>query len=168
LACAHIDVELAVIAKSAIGRIWDTTAGTYYQRIFRQDLSAVELWNSVQAMRSVDSEIRTWRAGKDHRPGQFATHLNRVILHAVIRKIIGPRPLGTVDVADIRDNATRLTGEICDQLFALSERLYPGCYFASLSKNIGRCRELMQQQQSSSAGAVSGVKVKKRITEPST
>jgi hypothetical protein len=167
LACAHADVELAVIAKSAIGRIWDPTAGNYYQRIFHQNLTALELWNSVQAMRSVEPEIRKWKAGKDHRAGQFATHLNRVILHAVIRRCLGSRPLGTFDAAEIQDSAAHLTSEICDQLYVLSERLFPGCYFASLSKNIGRCRELMQHQNAPATSVASGARIRKRIREPS-
>lgn len=142
LACSNPDVELAVIAKSAIGRIWDTTTSGSYTRIFNTSVTGIDLWRLVQMLKASEAAIQEWKLSRQGRELQFANYMNRLIEHCLYMKHSEKADNLGKDANNslvyIRSQAL----DVCSALYTLAEKAFPGCYYASLSKNISRCRQL--------------------------
>ena len=88
LACGQSnDPSLAVIAKSAVGRLWESTQHAPYKTLFNPQTSAFRLWRTVQAMRAVDNQLEVRRAGLEGRDRAVAVQGNRIALHLVFREL---------------------------------------------------------------------------------
>lgn len=144
LACAYPDVELAVIAKSAIGRLWDTSSSGWYSKIFNSSVSGQQLWRLVQVLKQSDLAIREWRTGKEGRTSQFANYCNRIIQHCLYNIISRDSTLQSLDQHLMGEHINKTTKNVADSLFDIAESKFQGCYYASLSKNTNRCRQLAQ------------------------
>lgn len=67
LACSQPDASLAVIAKSAIGRFWESTARAPYKTLFNGGTTAFRLWRAVQVLRAVENRLEARREKLDGR-----------------------------------------------------------------------------------------------------
>ncbi len=153
LACAQPDVELAVLAKSAVGRLWASTDSAPYTTLFNAGLSARKMWRLVELMRLVDEELLRLRRSNDGRARAIAIHGNRLLLHLVLRGVESK----TLDEAEDvwRREAARATKgleSLFDAVVAAVERCFPSNYVAVLFKNVSKCKELMGEVNGSSAG----------------
>jgi hypothetical protein len=145
LACSQPDPALAVIAKSAIGRFWDSTTRPPYKTLFNSGTTAFRLWRAVQVSRSVERRLEMRRAGLDGRARSVAVQGNRIVLHLVFRDL----DLSIIDLPDsgwdeqIKD-LDRLTDQNLDELTKQVEAVYPNNYITSLFKNARRCANLVE------------------------
>ncbi len=144
LACMQPDVALAVIAKSAPGRLWDMQ-GRYYRQLFSGSTSAYTVWRAVQTMRWVDEALdEVSGLLGDGRPRAVNAQGRRVVLWAVFRAIDRVRMSDpSTEWEDERESISALAKRIHDAVFQEVERSFPTNYVTSLFKNAGRCRELV-------------------------
>jgi AIPR protein len=154
LACAESDPSLAVIAKSAVGRLWESTQRAPYKTLFNPTTSAFRLWRSVQTMREVDRQLDTRRASLEGRDRAVAVQGNRIALHLVFRE------LNTSQIDDPETDwdaqlalVSAKTDEVLDLLIKHVEDEYSGNYITSLFKNASRCERLVDLAVSDLAGA---------------
>lgn len=143
LACMQDDVSLAVIAKSAPGRLWDMQ-GRYYRQLFNSQTNAYAIWRAVQTMRQVERLLdELWLDLPEGRPRAVIVQGNRVILWGVFKRL----DLYSIDDPDVdwgrmSDAIEGGTTAVHKRLFANVEELFPNNYITSLFKNSARCREL--------------------------
>lgn len=145
LACAQTDSSLAVIAKSAVGRLWESTERAPYKTLFNPQTSAVRLWRCVQAMRGVDRQLEAQRKHLEGRDRAVAVQGNRIVLHLVFRELDMDQ-IDNVD-ADWQPQLDAIPGKTDDVLKLMIHHVdseYPGNYITSLFKNAGRCDRLIQ------------------------
>jgi hypothetical protein len=145
LACAQSDSSLAVIAKSALGRLWESTERPPYTLLFNSGTSAYRLWRCVQVMRAVDRQLEARRRELEGRDRAVAVQGNRVALHLVFRElemegIAVPETDWSAQLARVAD----ITDFVLDKMIEHVETEYPTNYVTSLFKNAGRCDHLVQ------------------------
>jgi len=138
------DPSLAVIAKSAVGRLWESTQRAPYKTLFNPQTSAFRLWRTVQAMREVDKQLEVRRSGLEGRDRAVAVQGNRIALHLVFRELDSTG----IDAPDTQweDQLSRIpikTDEVLDLMIKHVEDEYGGNYITSLFKNAGRCERLV-------------------------
>lgn len=146
LACSQPDPSLAVIAKSAIGRFWESTTRPPYKTLFNGHTSAFRLWRAVQVLRAVEGRLEARRAELDGRARSVAVQGNRIVLHLVFRQldlsiIDDPEADWDGEIAEIESKVDELLDELVTQV----EVEYPNNYITSLFKNRGRCVDLVDR-----------------------
>jgi hypothetical protein len=145
LACAQSDPSLAVIAKSAVGRLWESTERAPYKTLFNAGTSAVKLWRCVQVMRAVDRQLEIRRKDLEGRDRAVAVQGNRIALHLVFRQL----DMTTVDQPNAGWEAQLATvpvttDQALDSMIQHVEHEYAGNYITSLFKNAGKCQRLVE------------------------
>lgn len=145
LACAQSDSSLAVIAKSALGRLWESTERPPYTILFNSGTSAYRLWRCVQVMRAVDRELESQRKVLEGRDRAVAVQGNRVALHLVFQEldmdgIAVPETDWSTQLARVADIADAVLNRMIEHV----EAEYPTNYITSLFKNAGRCHHLIE------------------------
>jgi AIPR protein len=154
LACAQQDPSLAVIAKSAVGRLWDSTERPPYTQLFNSGTSAYRLWRCVQSMREVDRQLESRRQALEGRDRAVAVQGNRIALHLVFRELDMER-VATPETAwqAQLDLIPAKTDAVLDKMIEHVEAEYPGNYITSLFKNASRCQHLVQLVSADRAAA---------------
>lgn len=135
LACSQPNPALAVIAKSAVGRLWESTTRAPYTVLFNRGTSAFRLWRAVQVTRAVDGRLEIRRAELEGRARSVAVQGNRIVLHLVFRKL----DLAAIDDPDTDWSAViagvpSATDALLDLLISRVESEYSGNYITSLSR----------------------------------
>ncbi len=145
LACAEAaDPSLAVIAKSAVGRLWESTRRAPYKTLFNPQISAYRVWRTVQAMREVDKQLELRRSGLEGRDRAVAVQGNRIALHLVFRELDSSRiDAPEVDWDGQLSRIPTKTDEVLHLMIKHVEDEYGGNYITSLFKNAGRCERLV-------------------------
>jgi hypothetical protein len=143
LACAH-SVELAVLAKREIGRLWEEVGQDPYQQIFPPQLSATKLWHAVQVLRTVEAKLDAERSALDGRDRQISVHANRLITHRVFTELAP----GTLDAdeATFASELSRVDGLTKEALDGVTREMaahYSTNYVPPLFKNLTKCRDLL-------------------------
>ncbi len=145
LACFEPDPTLAVLAKSAIGRLYASTTRPPYRRLFNPSTSVYRLWRSVEVMRAVDSQLQKLRWMLEGREDAVALQGNRIVLHLVARRlplehIADPR----FDWEAVLASVPALTDSVLVDLIDHVEHNYSGNYITSLFKNAARCSDIVK------------------------
>lgn len=146
LACANREPHLAVLAKSKVGSLWESTEKPPYRTLFNPGVGPYRVWRCVEAMRAVDAELAVLKQRLEGRHKSIAHQGNRLILHLVFREL----DLQQIDDADFdwsveMRKIPELTKDVLAILIRQVEEDYPNSYPTSLFKNIGRCRDLVQK-----------------------
>lgn len=76
-----------VIAKSAVGRLWDATDRPPYKQLFNTATTAHRLWACVEVARAVDRALEKKRGELEDRACAVAVQGNRIALHLVFREL---------------------------------------------------------------------------------
>lgn len=143
LACRQKDVALAVIAKSAPGRLWDMQ-GRYYRQLFNPATDAYSVWRSVLTLRWVDAALEaTYKQQAEGRPRAVNAQGRRVVLWAVFRhldltKLSDP----DFDWQGQEEVIENLAKQLEVTLYNEVEAQYGSNYVTSLFKNTSRCKTL--------------------------
>ncbi|MDN3357625.1 AIPR family protein [Actinomadura sp. DC4] len=143
LACANREPQLAVLAKSKVGSLWESIEKPPYRLLFNSGIGAYRVWRCVQVMRSVDAELVRLQRHMDGRSRSIAAQGNRLVLHLVFRgldlhRIDDPE----LEWADELTKVEKLTGRVVEALIDEVEARYSTNYVTSLFKNITKCRDL--------------------------
>lgn len=146
LACANRDPSLAVLAKSSIGRLWESTDRTPYRTLFNSSVTPYRLWRCVETSRTVEKELDEQKKKREGRARSITVQGNRIILHLVFRLLA----LDRVDDADFDweselARVPSITMKALDIVTDRVERDYANNYITSLFKNISRCRDIVEQ-----------------------
>jgi hypothetical protein len=144
LACARAEPALAVIAKSAVGRLWEATDRPPYKQLFNTGTTAHHLWACVEVARAVDRALEKKRGELEGRGRAVAVQGNRIALHLVFREL-------DMSLAERRENAwdeqlqsvAERTEALLDLMIKHVEAEYPSNYITSLFKNASRCGTLV-------------------------
>jgi hypothetical protein len=144
LACLQQDPTHAVLAKSAVGRLWDNITRPPYRILFNSGVTAHRLWRAVTVMRAVDSALEVARRTLEGRAKAVAVQGNRIVLHLVFRELA----LDEIDDPDSDWDAQvarvpELTSEMLQSLTEQVESAFSQNYITSLFKNASRCRVLV-------------------------
>ena len=158
LACASLDVSLAVQAKREVGKLWEDITRTPYKLLFNGSLTALRMWRLVEILRIVDGTLKQEQDARSGRPRMVAVHGNRIILHHVCR-VLGVETFDDpqIDFDQVKSKAQSVTPSLLDSLFKHVEKEFPGAYTNSLFKNATKCKTLSEKMASDLA-VVSGQK----------
>ena len=145
LACARPEVQLAVIAKAAVGRFWENTDKPPYKVLFNSSLTSLRLWRVVEILRAVDDALRSVTPADSKAQGVLV-HGNRFIAHEVYKR---------VELKNLDDPKTEMVGPVekarslVPQVHAATTtammKKFPTSYPGSFFKNAGKCTELSDE-----------------------
>jgi hypothetical protein len=147
LACDS-SVALAVQAKKELGALWANTSGAPYIEIFNAKTTSSRVWRLVQIMRAVDEELHKLRSSDAPRADLIGIHLNRVILH-IVMKDPQLRPLRHEEAPESEcvTKAREITSGVFAKVTAFMEKNHRDEYPAAVSKNVSRCERLVRNLQ---------------------
>lgn len=141
LACSNGDPNLAVQAKTGIGRFFADLSKAPYKTIFNPSTSGAVAFNATITLRKIEEWIEKKKASvtkKSGVPWGTLVHGNRILAAAVFQKLGKDklsRPIG--EFSSNLDPATIAT--LCDPVYAKMvlkiETSYPGKFLAVLFKN---------------------------------
>jgi hypothetical protein len=143
LACANRETQLAVLAKSKVGSLWESIEKPPYRLLFNPGVGPYKVWRCVEVMRSVDSELGKLQRGMEGRPKSVARQGNRLVLHLVFRaldlqRIDDPEFNWSRELEKVPELAEKILGALIDEV----EESYSSSYVTSLFKNTSKCRDL--------------------------
>jgi hypothetical protein len=143
LACEPSDVTLSVIAKSAIGRIWEDTTRHPYTTLFHAKLTGAHLWRAVEVHRLVDTALLAEQDSRAGREKQASIHGNRFVEHHVFQRLRSRH--GAVDAipaAELTRQVPIIVKESLDSTVRGLDARFPGAYLQMLFKAPENCRQL--------------------------
>lgn len=155
LACSYDDPALAVLAKRAIGSLWEDITKPPYKLLFPTGTEPIEMWNKVQIFRAVDKKLsKEANFLKLHRDRMICIHGNRLALHAVFKKIqnidLRTSELNTSNhLAEIEEK----TKNVLDRLIESVGSHFNVAYLNTLFKNTDKCRVLLKDVEAENAAA---------------
>ncbi|MGA3525062.1 AIPR family protein [Melissospora conviva] len=146
LACANRDPNLAVVAKSRLGSLWESTEKAPYRLLFNPGVGPYRLWRCVEVMRAVDSRLQERRRALGERPKAIALQGNRLVLHLVFRAL----DISRIDDADFQwdeelAKVPEVADSVLDALIKCVDKNYPTSYVTSLFKNAAKCRLMVDE-----------------------
>ena len=145
LACAQIDIDLAVQAKREISKLWEELDRAPYKIMFNSGLSGLRLWHCVQLLRLIDGSIETAKSNAElGKRKNLLTHGNRFVAHKVMQGA-GVAQGGHMNFKlPTSDQLRGLVDKVADDLENVVEREFSDSYLASLFKNATKCRFLSE------------------------
>ena len=149
LACSS-SPDLAVQAKREIGRLWDDVSKAPYTTLFRSDLSATKMWNSVQVLRTVESTLKEKQKVLFGRDRAVAVHGNRLIAHLAFSQL-DPVRLSTPEPVNLNE-IHRMAETILNLMIEVISDNFEANYLASLFKNVTKSKEVVQLVTAKLAG----------------
>jgi hypothetical protein len=139
LACAHPDLGNCVQAKREVSKLWEDITKAPYKVLFNAGTGAVQMWRSVEIMRSVEAELKAFQAHTEGKPRLIATHGNRVILHAVFKAYSDPTGK---DWVSVQSSIPELVLRSLASLIDATKKHYDTAYPSNLFKNLSKCKDL--------------------------
>lgn len=87
LACLHPNVELSVLAKREISKLWEDTTKPPYKTLFNESLTSQKLYKCVLIYRKIEKQINSlkWESSDIHTP--IVTHGSYLVFHLVFQSI---------------------------------------------------------------------------------
>lgn len=140
MACSLGNVEIMVIAKREISRLWNNTEKAPYKRLFNSGLEGPKLWKNVKILRQVETWIRSQAVSKDGRGRLILAHGNRFIL--MLSFILREKFVATNSREPNDSEMANIISESYEKLNNAVEGLYPEDQLASLFKNNEKCNAL--------------------------
>ncbi|WP_244900648.1 AIPR family protein [Streptomyces nanshensis] len=146
LACANREPSLAVLAKSRVGGLWESTEKPPYRTLFNPGVGPYRVWRCVEVMREVDSTLEELKRQLEGRARSICLQGNRLVLHLVFREL----DLQRIDDAEFDwtlelKRVPSLAKRALEALTSSVEEVHPGSYLTSLFKNRTKCRDLVQR-----------------------
>ncbi|GAA2661207.1 AIPR family protein [Streptomyces aculeolatus] len=146
LACANREPSLAVLAKSKVGSLWESTKKGPYRTLFHSGVGPYRVWRCVEVMRCVDDTLADLKRQLDGRPRSVCLQGNRLVLHLVFRQL----DLQGIEDADCEWSTQMRRVPVLTEraLMSLAKHVddaYASSYVTSLFKNITKCRDLVHR-----------------------
>lgn len=144
LACSQDGVDLAVLAKREIGKLWEDISRPPYKLLFNSSRTSEDIWMRVTAFRRITNQISVAELARGGKSSAIITHGNRLISHVIYPHIVttpGQEIFNSItdrDLAGVVSKAIDIVVTEIDENFADN-------YVASLFKNLSKCRILATQ-----------------------
>lgn len=150
LACEQDDIRLVALAKGNVGALTADTTKAPYKKLFNSSTSGITLYNSVQAMRYIETKLKEEYTNKEE-TRLIATHGNRFILHLVLQSIkeelhkknstLSEQILSTEKLYSLVD---KFLPKYVQKTQKTLHKLYPKAYPAFAFKNQSKCTEMQK------------------------
>lgn len=151
LACEQNDIKLVALAKGNIGALTADIAKPPYKKLFNSGTSAITLYNSVQIMRYVNTELAEIYAKKQGKTRLIALHGNRFILHLILQSIKDDLRKNNSSLAEqilsieeVHTRVDRVLSEYVRKTQVALSTLYPDAYPAFAFKNQSKCAKIKE------------------------
>ncbi|MFE7780066.1 AIPR family protein [Streptomyces nigrescens] len=147
LACAHPDARLAAGARVSTDFLWQESPEGGYTQLFAQPPSAVQIWRSVQLLRTVQQTIHDLAATLPGRAAAIAESGALLIAHLVFQRV----DTDAIDDLDADwqptlDGALELTAQALAHLITEVDRQYgPHSFVSRAFTQVDVCRHLAAQ-----------------------
>lgn len=146
VACSLKDVNLAVLAKREVGKLWEQVGASPYTDIINPKLTSTKAWRCVVIMRKVAEIIKEKTKLVSGRQKACYIHSNRFVLHILLNSL-NPQVLldPKYDFPSFVDNelSSKIEG-IETKLFAKVEEKYEKSLIHQIFRNYTKCRELKE------------------------
>jgi AIPR protein len=146
LACASDDVQIIVILKNNIGKLWDDLSKAPYKSLFNTSVSASKVWNCVQAQRMIDDAIESRKKiHKTQREQRTLTSGNRVIAGLVFKQMLVNRfadPAFVIGDYITPERVSNAVDTVAHTLLTYMNSFYPRAMIPSFFKNQSKSKEL--------------------------
>ena len=130
-------VEMTVIAKKEVGRLWDQDSDLY-GAVFPKELSAIRLWRIVQLFRFIDSVLAATEASETpYQRRMFFRHGRHFVMTFVARQSadIINKPATQIDQTDQRTISTRIN-TLAELIYAESASLNATKGYLAIFRNL--------------------------------
>lgn len=148
LACANSAIDLSILAKKDIDKLWSNVSREPYKTIFNGDLKAIKLWRSVLIYRAFLSDIEARKnAATDKRELALYEHGDLFILHVIFQQIRNDVLLVEDFKFDNYEQKTlpALIEQSVKSTLKTLEADYPTSPPARLFKSLKKCKELKEK-----------------------
>lgn len=137
-------VDYVSAAKKEIGRIWEAE-GTFYNKLFKDDLSGIKLCRVVNVFRFLDQILAASEASErgNYERRMFFRHGRYFIMATIAHHC--PELIRKAEPhlsAEDKTTLSRMANEICELIFTESKSLNAYKGYLSIFRNIGTCQEL--------------------------
>jgi len=146
VACSLKDVNLAVLAKREVGKLWEQVGASPYTDIINRKLTSTKAWRCVVIMRKVAEVIKEKTKLVSGRQKACYIHSNRFVLHILLNSLnpqvlLDPKYdfLSFVD----KELSSKIEG-IETKLFSKVEEKYEKSLIHQIFRNYTKCRELKE------------------------
>lgn len=146
VACSLNDVNLAVLAKREVGKLWEQVGLPPYVDIINSKLTSTKAWRCVVIMRKVAEFIREKAKISTGRQKACYIHSNRFVLHILLNSLdpqIILNPKYDFDTFIDKDLLKKVS-KIEDCLFRMVEEKYSKSLIHQIFRNYTKCRDLKQ------------------------
>lgn len=138
LACLHPNVELSVLAKREISKLWEDTSKPPYKLLFNEKLTSQKLYKCTLINRIVEEHLSTFKWSSGDYQSLIITHGSYLIYHLVFQLIDkgllnNPRNELTKDSLEI---IKKLTSETKDKVIIEYNRIFKGKFPPTVFKNL--------------------------------
>jgi hypothetical protein len=142
LACSSPDVAIAVQAKREISKLWEDITKTPYKQLFNAGVTGPTVWQAVQALRAVDTQLQAEAKKLSGREALICIHGNRLIQWATLRAL----GMKSGDLfSSVATKVPEIVGTTIGKVTACVKADYADSYPASLFKNLGKCRAIAEK-----------------------
>ncbi len=148
LACASGSTQLAVQAKSGIGKFWENIDKGIYKQIFNASVSGYRVFNCVKLVRIIEDVIVKQIEQLPKLSGRsygLLIHGNRLIEMLVIAKLNVSGSLDNIEYNPDLSNIEKNTKEIIEVISTYIDANYPDSFLATLFKNSSKCTDIASQ-----------------------
>lgn len=144
LACYQDNVQICVLAKREIGRLWEDIKLPPYTDLFNDKLKHTKLWNLIRAYREVMKYLGQNKEQKTGREKSTYTLGNYFILHIMFclmdkEKYLNPTKLPTYLKSKEFNTLLPTVIEAC---YKEGEKSYPTSLIHQLYRNMTKCEDL--------------------------
>ena len=146
VACSLPNVDLAVLAKREVGKLWEQVGVPPYSDIINSKLTSTKAWRCVVIMRKVAEFIKNRTKHSLGRQKAFYIHSNRLVLHILLNTLNQQILLDPKYDFDSFVN-TILEQKILDielTLFKKLEQKYGKSLIHQIFRNYTKCRDLKE------------------------
>ena len=144
--CSLDDVDITIIAKREIGKLWEKVDSTPYTSIINVNLTAVKAWRCIRVMRKLQSYIKNKERVTTGRRKSCYIHSNRFILHLVLNSIdqqIMNDP--SYDFDNYLDGISTIFDKYEDAVFTIVERDYESSLMHQIFRNFTKTRDIKEK-----------------------
>ncbi|NET82064.1 MAG: hypothetical protein F6J94_08975 [Moorea sp. SIO1F2] len=116
LACAHSNIQLMIMAKQDITKLWSNPSKHPYTTIFNNKVTAIDLYRKIDIKREIESIMKDIKTKK-----VLVKHGNLFILHLVYQKL--PKNLCDIETSerDFNDYKNNKLSDLTNQIIQLLE-----------------------------------------------
>ena len=144
LACAYPDSALVARLRRNHDYLWDSSPEGAYTRLFSCQPSAMQIWRSVQLLRTVSQELEDMATGLSGR-ARALTHTGVLLVAHIVFQLVGVDDIDEPgsDWESRMDTVLGRTSNIISVLMSLVDQLYgPTAFLSATFGNERKCREL--------------------------